>query len=152
MEIVGSENDLWKRAKLVNEFVFNSIKKAPYISLPDAIETLTTRQGDCNEHAALFTALARAAGIPTRMVVGLVHSNTSMTSALTGRPLEKPGFYYHAWVEVFNGNRWISMDPTWNQVPAGAAHIAFVEGASDQQIQLVGLVGNLRLSLVSQVR
>lgn len=147
-EIVGQENDLWKRARLLHDFVYRSLQKAPYISLPDAIETLETRKGDCNEHATLLTALARAAGIPARMVVGIVHSNSSMASALQGKADDSPGFYYHAWVEVFNGNEWISMDPTWNEVPAGATHIAFIEGASDQQIQLVGLVGRLQLSPV----
>ena len=32
--------------------------------MPSALETLKHRQGDCNEHAVLLTALARASGIP----------------------------------------------------------------------------------------
>lgn len=148
-EIVGAESDLWKRARRIHDFVYQSLDKRPYISLPDAIETLQSREGDCNEHAVLFTALARAAGVPTRMVIGLVHSNTTMSFGDNSRPVEnRPGFYYHAWVEVFNGYEWISMDPTWNQIPAGATHIALIEGSAAEQVKLVGLVGNLELSLV----
>ncbi len=77
-------------------------------SLPSAAEVLRTRVGDCNEHTALFVALARAAGLPARIAVGLVY--------LRG------GFYYHAWPEVYVEERgrglWLPVDPTLNQFPA----------------------------------
>lgn len=137
-EIVKAENDLWKRAKLIHSFVYSHLEKDPFVSLPDALEALDSGKGDCNEHAVLFTALARAAGVPTRTVVGIVYSDL-----FYGRG--KPGFYYHAWVEVFTGKDWVSMDPTWNQVPADATHIAFVEGGAEKQIQIAALMGRLKL-------
>lgn len=140
-EIVGKENDLWKRALLVHKFVNKHLRKDPFVSLPDALEALESGKGDCNEHSVLFTALARAAGIPTRMVVGLVYSDI-----FYGRG--NPGFYYHAWVEVFTGKEWVSMDPTWDQFPVDATHIAFVEGGADQQIQIAALMGKIRLKKV----
>lgn len=141
-EIVGNESDLWKRAQKVHQFVFSNLEKDPYVSLPDALEALQNKKGDCNEHAVLYTALARAAGIPTRIVVGLVYSASFYGGGA-------PGFYYHAWVEVFTGDQWIAIDPTWNQIPADATHIAFVEGGADQQIQIASLMGRIRLSPVS---
>lgn len=138
--IVGEETDIWKRAMLIHQFVFDYLKKIPTISVPNALEVLETKKGDCNEHAVLYTALARAAGIPTRTVVGLVYSDTFYGD---------PGFYYHAWVEVFEGKRWIALDPTWNQVPADATHIAFVEGELDQQVQITSLMGKIRLEPVA---
>src|SRR6185436_18023461 len=65
-EIVGQEPDLWKRALLIHDFVYKQLEKAPTVSIPNALEVLKTKKGDCNEHAVLFTALARAAGVPTR--------------------------------------------------------------------------------------
>ena len=58
----------------------------------------------------------------------------------------EPGFYYHAWVEVYTGKEWVAIDPTWNQIPADATHIAFVEGGLDQQVQVTALMGKIRLS------
>jgi len=107
--------------------------------LPDALEALETGEGDCNEHSVLYTALARAAGVPARIVVGLVYANDGSGHA---------GFYYHAWVEVYTGNEWIAIDPTWDQVPADATHIAFVEGGVDEQIQIAALMGKIKLSSV----
>lgn len=142
-EIVGQESDLFKRALRVHDFVHGHLEKDPFVSLPDALEALKTKRGDCNEHAVLYTALARAAGIPTKMVVGLVYSENFYGGG-------KPGFYYHAWVEVYTGKQWVSLDPTWNQKPSDATHIVFVEGGADQQIQIASLMGKIRLQLVNK--
>jgi len=135
-EIVGAENDLWQRAKKIHEFVYKGVDKTPTVSVPNALEVLKTMRGDCNEHAVLYTALARAAGIPTRIVVGLVYGD---------RYSGESGFYYHAWVEVFTGKEWIAIDPTWNQMPADATHLAFVEGGLDQQVLVTSLMGRIQL-------
>jgi hypothetical protein len=138
-QIVKNESDLWKRALAIHDFVYRTLEKRAFVSLPDALEALQKKQGDCNEHAALYTALARAAGIPTRTVVGLVYSDILQSNQV-------PGFFYHAWVEVFTGQQWIAIDPTWNQIPADVTHLAFVEGGADQQIQIASLMGKIRLS------
>ena len=64
-----------------------SLEKKPTVSLPSAREVLRTRVGDCNEHTALYVAMARALGIPARIAVGLVYV--------------RGAFYYHAWPEVY---------------------------------------------------
>ena len=64
-----------------------SLEKKPTVSLPSALEVLKTRVGDCNEHTALYVAMARSLGLPARIAVGLVY--------LRG------AFYYHAWPEVY---------------------------------------------------
>jgi transglutaminase-like putative cysteine protease len=73
--------------------------------VPVAAEVLRRMSGDCNEHTALYVALARAAGIPSRVALGLVYED---------------GFFcYHAWPEIYAG-RWIAVDPTLGQFPADA--------------------------------
>ena len=49
------------------------LEKNPTISLPSAREVLRTKVGDCNEHTALYVAMARAVGMPTRINVGLAY-------------------------------------------------------------------------------
>lgn len=143
LQIVGAEKDLLKRALLIKDFVYRTLEKTPTVSVPNALEVLKSKKGDCNEHSVLFTALARAAHIPTRTVVGLVYSLGSHGA---------PGFFYHAWVEVFTGKEWLALDPTWNQAPADATHMAFVEGGLEQQVLVTSLMGKIKLSPADPVR
>ncbi len=129
-DITRDEKDTLKMTRLIYEWVYKNIKKTPIISLPMATEVLRTKEGDCNEHATLFTALARAAGIPARIAVGLTY---------------KDGFfYYHAWPEVYL-NEWVAVDPTLGQFPADASHIRLLTGDIDKQLQLLAVIGKLRL-------
>lgn len=52
---------------------FKTLKKRPVLGIPDALTTLEGGRGDCNEHAALFAALARSVGIPCRIVAGVTY-------------------------------------------------------------------------------
>jgi transglutaminase-like putative cysteine protease len=114
------------------------LDKKPTVSLPSAREVLRTRVGDCNEHTALYVALARAAGIPSRIAVGVVY--------LQG------AFYYHAWPEVYvegpRGRGWLAVDPTFNQFPADATHIRFARGGLDRQAAILPVIGRARMHVL----
>lgn len=129
-DIVKREKEPLKKARLIHEWVFRNIEKVPAITLPVADEVLDKRRGDCNEHATLFTALARAAGVPARMALGLVYASGS--------------FYYHAWPEIYAG-QWIAVDPTLGQFPADASHIRLITGDIDKQGRLMALLGKIKL-------
>ncbi|MCP4649474.1 MAG: transglutaminase domain-containing protein [PVC group bacterium] len=131
--ILKNENNSWLAAKKINDWVYKTIRKTPVVSIPSAIDVLNTREGDCNEHTALFTALARAAGIPAKVHVGLVY--------LKGR------FYYHAWPSVYVG-KWIDMDPTFGQDIADVSHIKLLEGDLNKQLDIVKLIGKIALEVI----
>jgi len=124
------------RVARLSHWVFNNLKKRPVIGIPDALTTLASRQGDCNEHAALFAALARSAGIPTRVVAGVT--------------LMEQAFYYHAWNEVCVDGQWLSVDTTVNQLPADVGHIKFVTGGNQEMLKLGALLGNLSIRLIPE--
>jgi hypothetical protein len=128
----ANDSDLVKAGKLV-KWVNENIKKRPVLSVPNALEILHRRVGDCNEHAVLLTALARAAGIPAEVEAGLVYQG--------GR------FYYHAW-NVFYLGEWITADSVMAQLPADVTHIRLARG-TERQIDLVRLIGKARLEIVS---
>ncbi len=127
-----SDATLLGRATSIIGWVYANLEKRPVISLPDAVTTLESGMGDCNEHAVLVAALARAAGIPARIETGLIY--------LKGR------FYYHAWNLLYLG-RWITADAVYNQLPADVSHIRLSTGFQ-QQIDLIGTIGNLRISVL----
>jgi transglutaminase-like putative cysteine protease len=131
--ILSGEKNAHAAAKKLNDWVYAAIAKKPVVSIPSALEVLNQREGDCNEHTALYTALARAVGIPTRMAAGIVYMEN--------------GFYYHAWPEVWVGH-WMPVDPTFNQFPADATHIRFTTGNLDRQSDIIRLVGKLKVEVL----
>jgi hypothetical protein len=132
--IVGTEQDVQQKARLLTRWVHDSLTKRTSIGIPNAATVLRTRSGDCNEHAALYTALARAVGIPTRIAAGLAY--------VDGK------FYYHAWPEVYLKD-WVAVDPTFGQFPADAGHLRFTIGGLSRQAELLRLIGTLKIDVVS---
>lgn len=126
------------KVRVLADWVYENLEKRPVLGIPDALTTLQTRMGDCNEHAALFAALARNAGIPTRVAAGVM--------------FYEGAFFYHAWNEVCLAGEWLSLDTTKNQLPADVSHIKFVEGETDEQIKIGALLGNLAIEVVSDAR
>jgi transglutaminase-like putative cysteine protease len=137
--MVTAPDDPRGRAERLVRHVHALLEKKPTVSLPSALEVLKTRVGDCNEHTALYVAMARSLGIPARIAVGLVY--------LRG------AFYYHAWAEVWiaeeNGQGlWLPVDPTLNQFPADATHVRLARGGLDKQAAILGLIGQARLRVL----
>ena len=128
--IIGNEKNALTAGRLLWAWVFKNIEKTPSITIPSAVDIFKTRKGDCNEHTVLYTALARAAGLPTKINVGLVYKDKR--------------FYYHAWPEIFAG-RWIAIDPTLGQFPADAAHIRLISGELEKQMILLKVINNISL-------
>ncbi len=130
--VTAGDTPVRKAQKLV-QWVCSNIKKQPVLSLPDASATLENRMGDCNEHAVLLAALARAAGIPSKIESGLVY--------LDGR------FYYHAWNILYVGG-WITADAVFGQMPADATHIRLVTGGLDAQLDLIAVIGRMNIRIL----
>lgn len=141
---VGEDTNARRKAEVLVRYVNAALEKKPTMSLPSAVEVLRTRVGDCNEHSALYVAMARAAKIPARVAIGLVN--------LRG------AFYYHAWPEVFvpdakaaagtKTGAWIPVDPTLNQFPADVTHIRLVRGGFDRQAAILPLLGQVKIRIL----
>ncbi len=132
-QIIGADQDARSAARKICRWMQTAVEKMPTMSIPSAAEVLRSRRGDCNEHAVLFAALCRAAGIPARICAGIVYLNGS--------------FYYHAWNEVYLDG-WISIDSTTNQFPADVTHVKFVEGDLEQQILILKIVGKMAIDVL----
>lgn len=135
--IVGTETETWKKAMLIYDWVFANIRKVPVFSLPSALEVLESKEGDCNEHTVLYTALARAVGVPTRIAIGLVWSE------------DLNGFYYHAWPEVYAAGGWTWIDPTLGQRVADATHIKLLNGSIETWPQMLPYLGQLEIEVIA---
>jgi len=134
-EIVELHDPPAAKAEKLVQWIYENIEKRPVLSLPDALSTLENRVGDCNEHAVLLAALARAVGIPAKIEAGLVY--------LRGR------FYYHAWNLLFVGE-WVTADALFGQMPVDVTHIRFTSGAQPDQIELMSVIGKIKLRVLKQ--
>jgi len=121
------------RAEALESWVFRYVKKDLTVSLPSAVDVLEIKKGDCNEHTALYTALARASRLPAKVCIGIVYKDGY--------------FYYHAWPAVFLGG-WRPVDPTFGQQIADAVHIKLLEGGFERQADLMRVVGKISVTVL----
>jgi hypothetical protein len=100
----------WEIARRVNTFVFDWITEKDFtVGFASALEVCHHPRGDCTEHGVLTVALLRRLGVPARGVTGWVG-----LGELLG---------LHFWVEVRLQDRWVPIDPTFDQAPASALRI-----------------------------
>jgi len=121
------------KANAIANWVYKNVRKDLTISLPSAVDVLEVKRGDCNEHTALYTALARAAGLPTKVCIGIVYKDGH--------------FYYHAWPAVYLGG-WKPIDPTFGQEVTDAVHIKLLEGGFERQADLMRVVGKISVTVL----
>ena len=86
-----------------------------------AVDTLIERVGVCRDFAHLMIALCRAINIPARFVTG--------TDYGADPALGPPDF--HAYVEVYVGDRWFLFDPSGTAIPMGLVRLGTGRDAAD---------------------
>lgn len=102
VELSSGKNNLLSVLGSFSKFVKNHIKYKPMEKETSALTAYLSREGDCNEYSMLFTALARAVGIPCRVVSGYAHLTYST------KRLEEE----HAWCEVYVPELgWVPLEP-----------------------------------------
>lgn len=90
-------------------------------SSTSAVDTLVEQVGVCRDFAHLMIALCRAVNLPARFVTGIDYG--------AAPELGPPDF--HAYVEVFLGDRWYLFDPTGISPPMGLVRIGTGRDAAD---------------------
>ncbi len=121
---------LWDAARAINLWVHRNIEYDA--STGGALETFNSQKGDSRAKALLCTALCRAAGIPARVVSGVIWADG---------PID------HAWVEVYLDEKagWGPIDPTLGEADKiNAGHISLWIGSQFPPVT----AGNLLLENV----
>jgi len=72
------------------------------IGMNSATDVISSKKGTCRDYSFAFAAIARAAGVQTRVIYGDAWSNSI-------KSYEK-----HAWNEALIDGNWISIDTTWD--------------------------------------
>ncbi len=135
-EITAGRTGAGERAASLVSWLDANVRKVAVDSF-SALDVLDTREAECQGHSYLYTALARAQAIPTRVVNGLVYSQAVH------------GFAYHTWVESLLDGDWVPLDPTFGQLYADATHVRLLEGeAAADLAPLTQLLGVLRAQVL----
>lgn len=133
-EIVGTEQAPAKVVEKLASWVATQVADRP-VDSRSPLETLAAKSGNSESHAWLYASLARSAGIPTKIVAGLVY--------VAGK-----GFLYRCWAESLVGD-WLAVDPTSGQAPADVTHIKLVEGdAPEELLPLADVIGRVRARIL----
>jgi transglutaminase-like putative cysteine protease len=137
----GARDDLQKMHRLrtyVSQYVKPHGLDVGYAS---ALEVARSREGDCTEYAVLLAALARAQGIPARVVTGMVYVPHYADSSNV--------FVPHAWMQAWVQGRWQSFDAALLRFDS--THIALDVGDGDPWhfFNISDLLGRMRIDEVS---
>lgn len=117
---VGAATDPWTQAVAIEEWVAHNLRDKNFeTSFASASEVAQNLTGDCSEHSVLTAAMCRAAGIPARVVVGLVYAETL------------GGFGFHMWNEVYVNRRWVAIDAAFKQSDVDAVHLKLSDTSLD---------------------
>lgn len=111
------------RAKAIQEWVQarTTFTSASTDSSTSAADTLIEQVGVCRDFAHLMIALCRAVNIPARFVSGIDYGADPALG-----PTD-----FHAYVEVYVGNRWYIFDPSGTAIPMGFIRIGTGRDAAD---------------------
>jgi hypothetical protein len=115
-EATEGETDAKERAELILDWLDEKLEKQYVAGTAEPAAILAARKGDATEFARLFTAMARASGLPARVRVGFVGRRTA--------------FYFHAWAEVWIDG-WVAVDPFLGQFPADLTHLRVTTPGDD---------------------
>ncbi len=94
--VAGREKNAMQRALKLRDWVSRNLAFDPGFVFAPASEVLRAKKATCAGYAALLAALLRAAGIPSRYLVGMVYAN-----GIWGG---------HAWVEAWLEGHWVPLD------------------------------------------
>ncbi len=136
-QVVGTNINAYEVAQLLHDWVHNHVTPLGSLGIPrSASDVLSDPNGVCRDYATLYTGLARAAGLPTRLCAGIV--------AFRGR------FYYHAWAESFVGGKtgWLPIDPTLPGMFVDATHVALAKGDPTTMFMLAGDIGSIKAKVL----
>lgn len=113
-QAVGQAKSEADKAVALERFVHGYMRQVTFSqAFGTAADVAESRQGDCTEFAVLLAALARAAGIPSRVAVGLVYTEAA----------GEPGFAFHMWDELYVQGAWIPYDATLGLGGIGGGHL-----------------------------
>jgi transglutaminase-like putative cysteine protease len=147
MELASPFTDESEKARALFYFVRDQIRYSVYmvsVRFEDFVAStvLAWKRGYCVQKAILLTALARAAGIPSRLVFARIqnHRVPRELTAQTGVDF----FPSHGYTQLFLNGKWVSVTPAFDKELCEKTGVPVVEfdGVHDAPLAPYDLSGN----------
>jgi transglutaminase-like putative cysteine protease len=145
----GREDDV-EKAKSLFYFVRDEVRYNPYLPKYlrehfQASNILTTGQGYCVQKAVLLVALARAAGIPSRIGFAMIRNNLIPDKLY--QVMRTNIYPWHGYAELYLKGKWVKATPTLDLKICQENDIVPVEfdGQSDAMLHLYSREGKLHI-------
>ncbi|WP_051208975.1 transglutaminase-like domain-containing protein [Propionicicella superfundia] len=115
----------YERPRAISEFVHAHLTYSTGStgSWWTAVDAFNNRYGVCRDFAHLMVALCRALNLPARYVTGML---PDLDVVPNPAPMD-----YHAWCEVYLGDRWWTFDPRHDARRKGRVPVAYGRDAVD---------------------
>jgi hypothetical protein len=126
-------HDAYSFGNYLTGYLFGLIQTTPLFTLTSSEHILKTRRGDYFERMIMFASYARAGGLPTRLIGGLVYI--------------KGYFYFHTWPEIWI-DTWVPVDPALMQFPADVTHIPLYGGTAGNIISKINDLKNVSIEIL----
>lgn len=128
---------LWQgysRVQAIRDWVLNHVtfKSNSSTGNTTAVDTLIEQVGVCRDFAHLMIALCRAVNIPARFATGIDYGADPVLG-----PTD-----FHAYVEVYLGDRWYLFDPSGVAIPMG--FVRFGTGKDAAETAFATLFGGVQ--------
>ncbi len=138
LNINKKENDSFELTEKIDNTVLDFVKQHNIKSVSDAVdkvyknfkyediskelsisEIFKNKKGDCTEYSIALNQILKAISIKSKIVYGIIYQN---------------GYYsFHAWVEYFDGEGWVAIDPSFNRFQLDPFWIKLTENRADLQ-------------------
>jgi transglutaminase-like putative cysteine protease len=125
-ELIGKKKNVDLIVKRIYDFVREEVKYESEKSSRDAKKTLEELVADCGGKARLFCAMNRAAGIPCRVVGGIILEKSAKKIT-------------HVWAESYIGDKWIPFDVVNGYFASVPAHYLEIYRGDNYLIGHIGL-------------
>ncbi len=136
----SDEKKLAKIAKIVNK----KLPKIEFVGHATAVQSLKSKSGDCTEFAVLYATLARAVGIPARVVSGLAYSRENFHGVSNV-------FIPHAWIQAWVDGRWRSYDASLGSFDSSHIALRISDGEPGAFIEASQIAAKLNWESLSQI-
>ena len=124
----------YSRVQTIRDWVNQRVIFTPNTSDSNtsAVDTLISQVGVCRDYAHLMIALCRAVNIPARFTTGIDYGADPALG-----PTD-----FHAYVEVFLGDRWYMFDPSGTAIPMG--FVRFGTGRDAADVSFATIFGSVK--------
>lgn len=131
---VGKTADAGEAVRNVEMLVRAYVRNADSVPYATAAQVAQLRRGDCTEYAVLTAAMLRSAGIPARVVVGVVYAAKANNQTDVLVP--------HAWVIARVGDKWVGVDAALGGFDAGRIALTVGDGDPESFAAVCTTIGN----------